>query len=222
MILLLLLLITHILVQGVDAYSYSSTGAKERFENVFFKKCPKYEFYNRYLAQFNKQGDRDYVVFVFHDPGSSTGGLGDRLAGLLSAFAFSIRTGRTLLVQGDEALETLFRPFTLSDSKHGSYPSSNSHSNRNNSNNIDSNNNDNNISNNLPSWSQWEWAGWQKEFSSNMTYYNKCVNPKSHNTYCALDSNVNRRVLKIRSNRCYLCRWLLRKDLGLSNELLSK
>ena len=213
LILIVLLFFLMATTSTVESYSYAKSGAKERFENVFFKKCPKYEFYNRYISQFKDRGERDreqdYIIFVFHDPSSSTGGLGDRLAGLLTSFAFSVRTGRRLLVQGDEAMETLFRPFHPSDAT--SPPTTTSSS---------SSSSTTTAAAALTSWKEWGWSGWQREFVANMTYHSKCVNPKSHNTFCALDNNINRKVLKIRSNRCYLCRWAVRENLGLSNELL--
>jgi hypothetical protein len=115
--------------------------------------------------------------------GRNNGGLGDRLGGMVSAIAFSLRTNRTLLIAGDEAFDGLFRPF---------HP----------------HNDDNTYT-----WSNWNWAALKREeagnVTKNMTFLRHCVNPRPGSARtCTLDSDLPYPTVKIRSNRAYLCRWV--------------
>eukprot|EP01031_Cornospumella_fuschlensis_P024723 gene24723-29875_t len=101
---------------------------------------------------------------------------------MITAFAYALRTNRTFLLQGDPALEKLFRPFEFSP-----------------------------ILDADKSWGSWDWADWHREYSWNMSKLT-CVNPKPGNTHCALDSlhhDANRfKVIKYYGNRSYICRWM--------------
>ncbi len=60
-----------------------------------------------------------------------------------------------------------------------------------------------------------------------MTFNKGCVNPKSRNFGCALDSPSQPhgkvlesfKVVKVRGNRSYLCRWAMKADLSMKQEL---
>jgi hypothetical protein len=132
----------------------------------------------------------EYVAFVYEQPGQNSGaggGLGDRLGGMLTAIAYSIRTRRKLVIQADPSFIHLFRPMPASGK-----------------NATDSAN-----------WGNWDWLGWKHEFMKNMTSLN-CVNPGRRSSYCALESANGYRsykVIRYAGNRCYMCRWLkLAKD----------
>ncbi len=49
-----------------------------------------------------------------------------------------------------------------------------------------------------------------------------CVNPRHSSKHCALDRDVYQqyKVIKYYGNRSYLCRWLLKRNLGLSADIL--
>lgn len=184
----------------VSELSYSQGGAKQRFEQKFLNSCSKYPFVSRYLEQMRHPRE-NYLIFVFHENGQRAhGGLGDRLAGMVTAIAHAIRTERTFLVMGDGAFEESFRPFyspltefnasvSLEKAQMGAGEG-------------------------VYTWSNWEWAKWNPEYSSNMTTLH-CVNPKPQHSHCALDyrrSFEQYKVMKFYGNRCYLCRWMMKAD----------
>jgi hypothetical protein len=165
--------------RSVSSSTFSQNGAKKRFEDRFNRTCGKYPFVQQYIRLMESPTKR-YTIFVFHEAGAgNNGGLGDRLGGMVSAVAFSIRTKRTLLITGDKAFEESFRPY---------HP-----------------NNDGN----KYTWSNWDWAGWKQEYASNMTYLRQCVNPRPAARICTLDKDLPQQVVKFRSNRAFLCRWVI-------------
>ena len=95
---------------GATNQTYSESGPRSKFENTFNRTCSKYPFVSEYLANLEKPSRR-YVIFYFDGAGVNNGGLGDRLAGLVTAFAFALRTRRTLLISGDRALNEAFEPY---------------------------------------------------------------------------------------------------------------
>lgn len=175
--------------------SFSNSGPRGRFEERFNQTCGKYPFVQKFLSNLEHPSDR-FILFAFHEAGSSNGGLGDRLGGLVTAVAYALRTGRTLLISGDKAFNEAFQPFHPNNG--GRYH-----------------------------WRDWQWAGWRDEYShgGNFTYLRNCVNPRTKS--CALDVDLAQKVVKFRSNRAFLCRWVVRQeiyeksslaDLGISTE----
>lgn len=162
--------------------SYSDGGPKRRFENGFNSKCSKYPFVAQYLANLQAPSQR-FIIFVYHEAGVNNGGLGDRLGGMISAIAYALRTGRTLLISGDKAFEESFQPYHPQNN--GSY-----------------------------SWGNWSWSGWNDDYGrgSNFTHLRYCVNPKRSAKICQLDADLPETVVKYRSNRSFLCRWVMRKE----------
>lgn len=162
---------------------------REKFDHKFDKSCQKYAFIDRYLKLWEDDSVHDYVAFVFHEHGQTSGaggGLGDRLGGLLTAFAFAIRTNRKFIVQSDDSeLAQLFRPIPT--------PQKNLHT-----------------EGKEKSWSDWKWLSWEHSFGQNLTNL-RCVNPNRWSQHCALDSTDTGkafRVIRYAGNRCYMCRWL--------------
>jgi hypothetical protein len=114
--------------------SYSRSYGRKKFEDSFVEKCSKYSFVQKYLDLQHRSEQQElnrYMLFVYNDGGKGhLGGLGDRLGvlslsqllhyyplshllpqGLLTAIAYSIRTSRILVIQGDRALKESFTPY---------------------------------------------------------------------------------------------------------------
>jgi hypothetical protein len=164
--------------------SYSKGGARKRFEDKL-EVCKQYPFYQSYLNSITQPSGR-YIIYVFHDQSlGNQGGLGDRLGGLITAFAFAMRTNRTLLIHADKSFEDAFQPY--SPDKEGQN-----------------------------TWSSWDWSGLSKSsyhfVGPDVLNYVRCVNPKSGHTQCALDYDTPHKVVKFRSNRAYICRWNIKRD----------
>ena len=175
-----------VLFVDVLCVSYSRGGARARFEKKL-EVCHKYPFFQRHIKNLEHPNDR-YLIYIFHDHSlGSNGGLGDRLGGLITAFAYAMRTNRTLLIFGDGSFNDAFEPY---------HP-----------NNIDGKYN----------WKSWDWSGLSKSsyptIGAETNRFTKCVNPRPGQQFCALDKELNHKVIKVRSNRAYLCRWAIRNDL---------
>ena len=111
--------------------------------------------------------------------------MGDRLGGLISTFAYAIRTNRTFLIEADPSFHGLFMPY---------HPNA------------------------TLSWSDdFTWAGLTPEaMRNNQNHQNtiNCINPKPREVKCALDHDKPEiKVLRIRLNRAYLCRWFINPTL---------
>ena len=203
---------TLFLVVCARGAGFSSYGVRHAFEKTFDETCPKYPFVQAYLKQINSNPHPDdkYVIYSFAEHGmGSNGGLGDRLAGLVTAVAFAMRTGRRLLIVADSPFKSAFVPYHTSnraqsnaDKKDSDLPNARFH------------------------WQNWKWSGYDDSYANNTTFTHGCVNPKGRRSVaCALDSEgrvpyENFKVVKHRGNRCYLCRWALKPELqGMQNEL---
>ena len=95
---------------GSTNQTYSQSGPRSRFESNFNKVCSKYPFVAQYLANLENPSQR-FFVYVFDEAGVDNGGLGDRLGGLVTAVAYALRTGRTLLISADKSVEEAFEPY---------------------------------------------------------------------------------------------------------------
>ena len=94
---------------GTNEHLYSLRGPRERFNQNFNETCKKYPFVSKFVSMLEPCVDcesRKYLIFVFN----INGGLGDRVAGMITALAYAMRTNRTFLVMGDTAFEESFRP----------------------------------------------------------------------------------------------------------------
>lgn len=192
---------------GFARLSYTAGGARDRFEQKFEKTCGKYSFVQRYVDSIRKP-QNDYLIFVFHEAGQKAhGGLGDRVAGMVTALAYAIRSNRTFLVQGDSSFEDAFRPY---------FPAYGTAANRKSTPEEFANGK---TSNDL-SWRSWDWANWSREFAGNMSKLH-CVNPRPQEKHCALDHHYHskHKVLKYYGNRSYLCRWVIKPSLGIRDEV---
>ena len=57
----------------------------------------------------NRPTDR-YIYYVLHEHGVNTQGLGDRIAGLLTAAAVAVMYDRKLVIESSSGFEELFEP----------------------------------------------------------------------------------------------------------------
>lgn len=175
---------------------------REKFDKKFHQKCGKYPFveqYKRYLSNLSQVPKQDlkYIIFTFHEGKASLGGLGDRLAGLITTIAYAIRYNRVLLIAADNSFEEYFQSYF-----HYSQGSM------------------------LLSWKDWTWSGLSiqgGDFSNYTIKHLHCINPKSSQKICSLENlQFEETIIKIRVNRAYLCRWYVYQDqLKIKSQLLS-
>lgn len=166
---------------------------KQKFEGKFMNTCSKYSFVHKYLEIMTNPTDQ-YFIYVFHDDGKGkhTGGLGDRLAGIVTAVAYAIRSNRNFLIQGDESFEKTFQPYHTDSSRELSWGN----------------------------WEHSGWSREFASNMTQLRCHNPkssrvyCAldHPQSQNQF---------KVIKYTGNRSYLCRWLVKEDLQLRRELES-
>jgi hypothetical protein len=170
---------------------------KHKYHQRFQDTCMKYPFVKRHIELLENPPGK-YLMFVVQEPGqlpSTTGGLGDRLSGLITATAYALRVNRTLLIVGESPFEDLFVPYYVPSSP--SQPPGN-----------------------FTYYQGWAWSNWQQKYVIDM-HWERCVNPKKGHTACALDYDYFRdtTALKFYCNRTYLCRWIAERRLGLAEEI---
>ena len=158
---------------------------EDKYESKFQSICPKFPFVQKYQELLKTPSDQ-YMIFMYHEDSAPTeqkGGLGDRLAGLVTAIAWAMRTKRNFILQGDIGLKTFFKPRV-------SHPALKPHD---------------------FSWANWTWSGWKDQYDTAPAVDMHCVNPHQRNTpVCSLDWQFYEKdkIIKYRSNRTYLCRWM--------------
>ncbi len=169
-------------VFGVSAVSKNSaSNLKQSFIDSFNNKCNKYPFVKRFTEKIESTDDR-FFIFVYQKPGLDNGGFGDRLAGLLSAVAMSIRFNRTLLIKTDNDLHNLFRPYHPKD-----------------------------IISSTPkyNWENFNWSSYNTNLDfNNMTVHDltNCINTVSSQCTMSLGDVAEQQVV-FHSNRAFLCKW---------------
>jgi hypothetical protein len=89
---------------------------REKFEQSFHDKCTKYPFVQQWVNKLENPGDK-YYTFIFQESHLKSGGLGDRIGGLLTAMGTALRTNRTLLITSENQFHELFRPYHPTDIK---------------------------------------------------------------------------------------------------------
>jgi hypothetical protein len=162
---------------------FNKTIAQNKFENDFLDKCSKYNFVKNYLRNIQvKVKDEKFVIFVFHEKNFRNGGLGDRLGGLISAFGISLRFNRTFFVQSSNSLHKLFRPYVPTNHSIINYS-------------------------NFSSFSNFH-VGKRSKLNSEYELWQCINNADEYNSECGMErGDVRHKILKIRSNRAYLCKW---------------
>lgn len=184
----IILLFLQIIVLWIPVVEAEYEYYERKFQENSERTCRKYEFIQRYEEIMKHPKDR-FFIFVYHENGYSNGGLGDRIAGLITAVAYAIRFKRVLLIEGDPAFGKLFKSYHFA-----------------------------NTSDNGHTWGNWSWSGWKDSYGLEMQTMH-CVNPKPRKTECALDRDSPSRIVKLFGNRAYLCRWLVKENLQLKEEL---
>eukprot|EP01039_Chlorochromonas_danica_P007515 gene7515-8312_t len=183
-------------------FTFPYTGyLQNQFTQAFYDRCWKYSVFREYTRQLENGhlSNRRFVVFVFHQKRLRNGGLGDRLAGLISAMNFAIRFNRTLLVRSENKIGRLFSPFHPLPEVRARLSYEN--------------------------WTQWATGynpSWENhdETEHDMWY---CINNVGTGSpRCSLEwGDVNQQIILLRSNRCYLCRdWNLPPSVASHQDLL--
>lgn len=203
LILLLLLLLQHINgEESVNRGRLYANRLRLRFEERFNQTCLKYPFVSRFVNQIENTGDK-YVVFVYHEQGLRNGGLGDRIGGLITALALSLRTNRTFLIESHNDFGDLFRPYHPVDVYKPA-------------------------SEQVYTWSNWtRWSHYNISYSNNdnteLDLWD-CINCVTwKNKACGQDdgaTGVGQPIIKLRANRAFLCKWAKHPDLQAWKELM--
>lgn len=171
-------------VLKAQSYYFKEQLRADFIEN-FNNKCNKYRFVHQFYKKLEDTGDK-YLVFVYQEKGLRNGGLGDRLGGLISAMAISLRFGRTLLIRAHNDLHKIFRPYHPTDilSENPKY-----------------------------NWNNWtSWSNYNPKYENNdNTEYDiwMCINNTGQkNRQCSIDDgDVSQPIILYRSNRAYLCHY---------------
>jgi hypothetical protein len=109
-----------------DSAKFSSQAFRKDFEESFAGRCLKYGFVDKFLSLQSKSdiflvnktqrtstNNIRYLHFDFQHHGG--GGLGDRIAGLVTAATIALRHDRGFVIQPDDTFGDLFRPLRASD-----------------------------------------------------------------------------------------------------------
>jgi hypothetical protein len=109
-----------------DIYSFPYMHQlREQFQYNFEARCSRYPFVQHHNSLLQQAQPQRFLVFVFQQAKLRNGGLGDRLAGLVTAISLALRFNRTLLIQSEGHLDALFRPYSPSSSPVYSYKKTN-------------------------------------------------------------------------------------------------
>jgi len=178
----------------LSAFLYSSSFSfyfHNQFKKTFEKTCLKYNFVHQFWDNLENPSGR-FLIFVFEEEDKVKGGLGDRLAGLVTATTMALRFNRTLLIQSSNQFDTLFRPYRNPETHAADFYSL-------------ENNPDNKFT-----YSNWtSWTSYNPSLSVKDLWY--CIATKSRKVDddCGCDSgDPSQSILKISSNRAYLCKWV--------------
>jgi hypothetical protein len=189
----------------VNSTSYVHDILKPQFYREFTQMCSKYPFYHNYLNNLKYPPGR-FVVFVFQEANLKTGGMGDRMAGLLTAAGMAIRYNRTLIIRSQNGLEKLFRPYIPpedEDSLVGLVKYGNG------SHDLD--------------WARYNLSYENREETElNISY---CINHSAYlnpmeNKCAHLGINPEQQIIVFRGNRCYLCYWYMNKQAKARHQLI--
>ncbi len=172
---------------------------KELFEERFQSSCSRYKFIEKYQQLLMNEKVDKYLIFVFQDD-QKTGGLGDRLAGLISALSLAIADERILLIKDSSGLEQFFTPFSFH--KQNTSLSKSIFL--------------NNIHERIPKFDK----SWLEDETKTLEL--SCLNDKS--PHCSMEDGIDstKRFIIYRSNRCFLCKYSkitkFQNSLGINHE----
>lgn len=196
-----------------DDTKYPNHTMRGEFLHNFQQRCMKYSFVEQYLQQFSSESFKPkphqrYLIFTYQDDNISSGGMGDRMGGIITAFLMAMRFNRTLIIKGPPAFTELFRPFHPKDilrsqeqflwenwkswTSYETFLESQS-----------KNNNDENITKNLTKIEQGLTYNLTHCVSDTLTEFtDKQIQE------CSMElGDVDQPIVSLASNRAYLCRW---------------
>ena len=169
---------------------------RSQFEDDFKSRCMKYSFVKKFHRNLEHPSDR-YLIFVYHEKDFRNGGFGDRLGGLITAFAQSVRFNRTLLIKASNGMHRLFEPYYLDSEGNRSRQFA---------------------WQNASYWSNYKIK--KKEYGKSGEHTMECVSnteegfSEEKTRVCAMDDGDSHfPVIRYKSNRAYLCRWENQKGL---------
>lgn len=162
------------------------------FEKRFHERCNKYPFVEKFVNITENPTTNRHVVFVFSEYHFKNGGLGDRLGGVINAVSIALRYNRQILISSDNDLHKFLRPYHPTDihKSQGDY---------------------------LYTYKNWtSWTDYDYRLANNdATEYDlyDCINTAA-SSHCSMDTvkDVPQPIIKLRSNRAYLCRYDLLED----------
>lgn len=96
-------------ITQTQSSSYTYDVLKPKFEENFHSSCSKYDFFHTHYDRLTKN-DTKYVGINFKGNGND-GGLGDRIAQLITAAGLAIRFNRRLIFRHSLGFDQLFRPY---------------------------------------------------------------------------------------------------------------
>jgi hypothetical protein len=185
---------------------------RDSFHKTFHHKCSRYPFVEQFWKNLDNPSS-EFVEFVYHEAGLKNGGFGDRLGGLITAAAIALRLNRTLVIKSGNGFGDYFRPYHRPTHGYVS-PASEIGPQR------------QYTYTNYSMWTNFNFSQSSND-ETELDLWN-CINMNGKvNDVCGLDyaATVPQPIIKLRSNRCYLCKWMsqdrpaqeqLRRILGLS------
>ncbi len=154
---------------------------KESFENNFQERCEKYPFVQQYVRSLDYPSGKQ-LMFVYQEPRLKNGGLGDRIGGLISAVALSLRFNRTLVLREYSGLSKAFRPYHPRGDEKFRWD-------------------------NYQNWSLYN-IDYANKDATEYDLWDCINNIGTKNAHCSMaDGDVNQPIILYRSNRAYLCYW---------------
>lgn len=174
----------------INCTFYYTDHLKTQFEKTFHDKCDKYSFVQQWIKLLENPPMKHHLIFLYQQGGLKNGGLGDRMAGVISAVSIALRYGRPLLLYSETSgLEKLFRPYHPFDLKRKEplYTW------------------ENNAHRNWTSWSNYEGHYCCNDNTEYDLWW--CINNLGNkNRQCGMyDGDASQPHILYRSNRAYLC-----------------
>jgi hypothetical protein len=205
MMLLQVFLQLAVLWTRIHGFSYTYDVLRPKFYREFTQMCSKYPFYHNYLNNLKYPPGR-FVVFVFQEANLKTGGMGDRMAGLLTAAGMAIRYNRTLIIRSQNGLDKLFRPFLPREDEkrlsnviqygNGSYGL--------------------------------DWARYKRSYervdATELDLYfcinHSAIKNKMEGKCAPSGKDPSQPIILFRGNRCYMCHWYMNKRAAARKQIL--
>ena len=78
----------------INCTFYYTDHLKTNFEKSFHDKCDKYPFVQQWTSLLEHPPMKHHLIFLYQQAGLRNGGLGDRMAGVISSVAIALRYGR--------------------------------------------------------------------------------------------------------------------------------